>query len=253
MRPGLCSITFRNLSVEEIVDLVARGGLEVIEWGGDVHVPHGDLPAAERARQLTEDAGLAISSYGSYYKLGDPEGSDFEAVLESTLALGVSTLRIWSGSPDSANIDEDTRKARIDETREIAAQAEAHGISIGFEFHGGCLTDTPEASTAFMREIDRNNVGMYWQPALEVAVADRVAGLASMLPWLKNIHMFTWAGENGAERYPLVDGQDDWSQYLATAGADDRDGAILLEYVMNDDPEQFVADAATLRSWTEGW
>ena len=37
---GLVSITFRKLTVEKIIELVKEAGLQGIEWGGDVHVPH---------------------------------------------------------------------------------------------------------------------------------------------------------------------------------------------------------------------
>jgi hypothetical protein len=43
IQTGLVSITFRQLSPPAIIDLVRQAGLEGIEWGGDVHVPHGDL------------------------------------------------------------------------------------------------------------------------------------------------------------------------------------------------------------------
>jgi len=39
---GLVSISFRDLFPKQIVDMVAEVGLDAIEWGGDVHVPHGD-------------------------------------------------------------------------------------------------------------------------------------------------------------------------------------------------------------------
>jgi 3-dehydroshikimate dehydratase len=48
IHPGLVSVTFRKLTPVEVAGLVKKGGLKSIEWGGDIHVPHGDL--ARRAR-----------------------------------------------------------------------------------------------------------------------------------------------------------------------------------------------------------
>ena len=45
---GLVSVTFRKLEPAEIVDLVKQAGLQGIEWGGDIHVPHGDIQRAKR-------------------------------------------------------------------------------------------------------------------------------------------------------------------------------------------------------------
>ena len=53
LKTGLVSITFREKSPEEIVGLVVEAGLDGIEWGGDVHVPHGDLAKAREVRANT--------------------------------------------------------------------------------------------------------------------------------------------------------------------------------------------------------
>ena len=71
LKTGICSIIFRQLGVEEIVCLVKKAGLDAVEWGGDVHVRPGDRVAAETARKATQDAGLDVSSYGSYYRVLD--------------------------------------------------------------------------------------------------------------------------------------------------------------------------------------
>jgi len=64
--PGLVSVTFRQLTVEEIGELATECGLQAVEWGGDVHVPPGDFAAARRAL----DTGLKVAAYGSYYRAG---------------------------------------------------------------------------------------------------------------------------------------------------------------------------------------
>ena len=62
---GLLSVTFRKLTPPEIVGLVRQAGLAGIEWGGDIHVPHGNLDRAREVRQMTLDAGITIAAYGS--------------------------------------------------------------------------------------------------------------------------------------------------------------------------------------------
>ena len=51
------------------------------------------------------------------------------------------------------------------------------------------------------------------------------------------------------ERRPLEENPDAGLAYLSAAGVSERRGDILLEYVPNDDPRQFLADAATLTDW----
>src|SRR5689334_8415517 len=85
MFPGLCSVSFRNLSAAEVVALAKQAHLRGIEWGGDVHVPHGEVETAKAVRDLTLAAGLGVPSYGSYYVVSESEkqGLHFQSVLES--------------------------------------------------------------------------------------------------------------------------------------------------------------------------
>ncbi|MET0262082.1 MAG: sugar phosphate isomerase/epimerase, partial [Rariglobus sp.] len=71
--PGLVSVTFRKLSPNEVAGLVKKAGLKGIEWGGDIHVPHGDLARAREVRELTLEHGLKTAAYGSYYRAGQSE------------------------------------------------------------------------------------------------------------------------------------------------------------------------------------
>ena len=61
-------MTLRQLPVEEVVAVAASAGLAAIEWGADVHVPPGDEAAAERGPVGRASAGVAVASYGSYYR-----------------------------------------------------------------------------------------------------------------------------------------------------------------------------------------
>ena len=44
---GLVSISFRNLSVDEILAAVKQAGLSCVEWGSDVHAPCMDTEKLE--------------------------------------------------------------------------------------------------------------------------------------------------------------------------------------------------------------
>ena len=62
---GLCSVTFRKKTAEEVVNLAKKAGIGYIEWGGDVHVK--TLDDARMVKALCENADIKISSYGSYF------------------------------------------------------------------------------------------------------------------------------------------------------------------------------------------
>src|SRR5699024_4924520 len=75
VRPGLCYVTVRGLDGEAAAAHAATAGLECIEWAADAPVPPGDAATAARARELTEQAGLAVASLGSYLRF---DGDDDE-------------------------------------------------------------------------------------------------------------------------------------------------------------------------------
>src|SRR6188474_3127213 len=97
--PGLASVTFRRLSVAAVVDLAVTHKLMGIEWGGDLHVPHGDIQSARETRKRCADANIQTTAYGSYYQAGESRstGLDFETVCETAQVLGTTTIRVWAG------------------------------------------------------------------------------------------------------------------------------------------------------------
>lgn len=249
-RSGLVSITFRKLSPHQIVNLVVEAGLEAIEWGGDVHAPHGDVAAAREIAQMSADAGLAIPTYGSYYRVGHPDDVAFGDVLASAVALGAGTIRVWPGKLGSAEADVVYRAAVIEDSRRICALAGAEGIAVAYEFHGNTLTDTSASARRLLEEVHHPGLRSLWQPPKGSTVEENRAGIDAVAPWLSYIHVFSWRIEEGQTiRLPLAKYATQWKEYLARIDRLGGERFALLEFVRNDDPAQFLADAATLRGW----
>ncbi len=257
---GLCSITFRELSQRQIIDLVAETGLAGIEWGGDIHCPHGDTASAAQAGAMTRDAGLAVSSYGSYYRAGRPvEGKDappLEAVLASAVAMEAPLIRIWAGGygSDAAEADEAYRAEVADDVRRIADLAASVGVRIAFEYHAGSLTDTLESALRLLAAIDHDNVGCYWQPPLGAAKSDNLTAIEALADKLANVHVFHWLTAPGdkIDHHPLAEGQGNWMDYFAEIAAIPGDRWALLEFVRDGSEENYRRDAAMLRQLLEG-
>ncbi|MFL7793458.1 MAG: sugar phosphate isomerase/epimerase family protein [Anaerolineae bacterium] len=244
---GLVSITFRQLSPREIVDLVVKAGLEGIEWGGDIHVPHGDLLRAREVRRMTQEAGLAVAAYGSYYRVERDDPVPFDSVLATAVELGTPAVRVWAGTRGSAEADAAYRAEVIDLSRRIADMAAGAGVTVAYEFHDGTLTDTNTSARDLLEAVAHENVKSYWQPPRGSAVAYNLDGLDAVLPWLLHAHVFSW-GATG-ERLPLADGEMGWMQYLRKIASSGRDHFAMLEFVQDDAPESFLRDAITLKQW----
>ena len=248
--PGLVSITFRQRSPRELVELAARTGLRGIEWGGDVHVPHGDLARAREVAMMTTEAGLATASYGSYYVIGESEadGLSFGRVLETAAALGAPLIRVWAGKRGSAAADAAYRRRVAEEARRVAAAASAAGVRLAFEFHGGTLTDTAESAERLLADTAAAELRCYWQPPVGCAHPQCLESLRLIAPHLANLHVFHWRGSS-ADRRPLAEGLGEWTDYLRLAAAAPLSATprwALLEYVRGDDPAQLAADAGAL-------
>lgn len=252
IRPGLVSVTFRQLSPREVIDLVCQADLAAIEWGGDVHVPQGDIMQAREVRAMSENAGLQAPTYGSYYRVGHGETGPFEAVLETAVALGTPTIRVWAGRVGSNEADEAYRHRVIDDTRRIVALAAAADVNIAYEFHGNTLTDSYESAVQLLEGVERPALHSLWQPPKGSTQAENLDGIERLAPWIQHIHVFSWLMQGGETvRLPLADHASQWRAYLARLSALPGDRYALLEFVQDDNPDQFLADAATLNNWLE--
>jgi 3-dehydroshikimate dehydratase len=246
MRPGLVSVTFRLLPPEQIVQMVSRAGLAGIEWGGDVHVPHGDLARARDVARMTHAAGLEVAAYGSYYRVhrSEEEGLSFPRVLDTARELGAPCIRVWAGTVDGDAADEAHWAAVVDESLRIADLAAEAQIRIAVEFHGGTLTSTNATTQKFLERAAHLNLWSLWQPLHGAPVEENVAGIGIIGPRLQHAHVFHW-WPTPRERYPLAAGAERWAEYIRALRQTPARWA-LLEFVKGDAPEQFEQDAATL-------
>ena len=248
IRPGLCSVTFRELDAERVVELAAEAGLACVEWAGDAHVPPGDTAAAEQARSLTESAGLAVASYGSYLRFDGTDeefAAESEAVLAAARALGAPRIRVWAGRTGSAETPAAERSRIAARIREVAQAAGAHGIDLGLEFHGGTLTDEIGSTLRLLEEIGHDRVLSYWQPHQGMPEGDALQTLRQVLPRTSTIHVFSWWPRH--ERLPLTDRAALWREVFTVLAAEGSDRDALLEFVPGDDPSVLAREALSLR------
>lgn len=247
---GLVSITLRHLNVKQIIALVKETGLKGIEWGGDIHVPHGNICKARQVRDLTLDAGLKVAAYGSYYRIGksEDEGLSFGSVTETADALGAGIIRVWAGDRNSQDADEDYFKLIVDESRRIADLAADKDIKVVYEFHEGTLTNKSESCKRLLEAVDHPNMFTYWQPIHGAGVELNCQGIDLLMPWIQGFHVFHW-WPTYLTRHPLKTGKSHWIQYMKKFDQASKNIFGLLEIVKDDSVENCRADAATLKEF----
>lgn len=251
--PGLCSVTFRERRVEEVLELASAAGLECIEWGGDLHVPHGELEVAASVARLTEAAGMAVCSYGSYLFADDTAAAVVSAVLDTTEALGAPAVRVWApfGTEPGCPPGEVARVGEVLES--VCSQAQRRGLQVYLEFHGATLTATAASAKDLLDHTNAENLLCAWQPPYwnprpaELEIVD----MELLADHLAHLHVYSWLPDGTRE--PLVSQRDRWPSRLRAASAiPEVPGlrrAALLEFVAGDDPRTFAADAEQLRTW----
>jgi 3-dehydroshikimate dehydratase len=245
---GLCSVTFRQLAADAIVDLASEAGLEAVEWGADVHVPPGATTAAASLAERCAAAGIHCGSYGSY--LGVAGDDDAEPVLDTALALGAPNVRVWCPmglGPDASP----ERRAEVARSLEgIARAAHERALTVSLEFHPGTLTETAGSALALLCEVQAPNLFTYWQPDPALAPPQLHTELATVAEHVSHLHVFHWQADR--TRLPLA-GAGWWPDALdvaaRTKGRWARPRVAFLEFVRDDDPEQLARDATTLRTW----
>jgi 3-dehydroshikimate dehydratase len=247
---GLVSISFRPLPPKDLVNLTAGAGLQKIEWGGDVHVPHGEIRTAERVRQLTMDAGLRSDTYGSYYRLASraPEQPEWKAVRDTALALGCHTIRVWAGSRSSEKTSPLEKTEIFEDAERIVEDARAHSLCIALEYHGNTLTDSRASTLELLQGVP--GLRTFWQPSPQLSRQDRSEGLIEILPWIEHVHVYEWEPTpEGLLRHPLATGKEEWMSYLQTLAQSGRDHDLMLEFVPGNDPTLLAREASTMKDW----
>lgn len=247
LRPGLCSVTFRQLDVDRVIAAAVAAGLEGIEWGGDVHVPNGDRDRAREVAARCRDAGIGCPSYGSYLMAGASSPEDAVAAVDTCRALGASNLRVWTVWGVGPDADDTERRRVAEDLRVIADRAAAAGLTVSLEFHPGTLTATAESTVRLLGEVDRANLYTYWQPEPGAEPAAALAEYAAVAADCSHLHVFWWAADG--TRLPLAAGEPVWRRVLGDDSERRWFGErwAFLEFVAGDDPAVLVREAEVLR------
>ena len=241
---GVVSVSFRPNSVEEIINAAKNAKLSLIEWGSDVHAAPGDVALGEKIKMESEASGIKTPSYGSYFRVGVTPNEEFPKYLESAKALGSSVIRIWAYKSVKATEGEEWDKVVAD-AKEITKMAEPYGIRVCLECHNGSITEDYNTALAFLKAVNHELFGMYWQPNQLKSLEYNIDAAKALAPYVSCLHVFHFIDNVKA---PLSEGLSDWRKYLAIikeAKASENIPAYL-EFMPDDKIETLAREAKTL-------
>ena len=247
MKTGLVSVSFRKLSAGVIVDLAVKCGLDGIEWGGDLHVPPGDIALARAVGAATRANGLEVACYGTYYRLTDAETEIAPAVIDTAKALGAPLIRVWAGVCGSRDASDAQREEICRNARAFVRLAAQAGIDVAFEWHGGTLTDSLDSALQLLADVPGAHT--LWQPPVGMKPDECAAQIRAAAAHIRNIHVFSW---EGTHRLPLQAGAGKWRVCMEEIRKLPGERYMLLEFVAEDDVRQLECDAQTLHRWLRG-
>lgn len=239
---GLVSISFRSKSVEEIAAAAKNAGVEAIEWGGDVHVPHGDAEAAKHAAEISKKYGLECVHYGSYYKMGYDAPELFDRALKSAKILGTPIIRVWAGlgiHPDT--LPRKDYERIVNDARRICDLA--GDIIIATECHSDSITEDYKYALQFLKDVDRDNMRTFWQPNQYRGFEYDLEALDALLPYIVGVHVFNWVG-NKPDAYPLALGAEKWHRYMEKLSKNEL--GYMLEFMPDNKIETLPRETETL-------
>ncbi len=244
--PGLVSATFKTKETKEVISLARKAKLEAIEWSEKHHLPIGDLAFAKSVGEQTLSEGLRIAGYGSYYRLG--QNMDIRPSIETALALGTNSVRIWAGSKPSSLLTKEEREELTSELERSVEIAKEYNVVLKLEWHKNTLTDENKSALELLKAIDSPYLATLWQPTQALSFEERKEGIKMVLPYLSYLHVYYW-DESG--RRPLEEGIEHWKSYFSLLDKN-KEYFGLLEFVQNDSVEQFLADSNVLLDLLKG-
>ena len=225
MRIGFTSTSFRQIkSVEKIVKIASDSGADCIEWGADVHVK--DVQTAKRVKKLCDEAGIPVSSYGSYYRVGSKNADEWKSICEIAAAMGAEFVRVWLGKCDSEVTDEQTYRALVEDGREICHVAKQYNLIVCPECHDKTFNNNTDAFLKIQKDIDCDNFRTYFQSRYKRKEYD-LDRIERTLPFIECVHISY--SEQSREQFPKLNpGYID--TLLDKIIALNYDGTILVEY-----------------------
>lgn len=225
MKIGFTSTSFRQIkNTKKIVKIASESAADCIEWGGDVHVK--DTETAKQVKMLCDEAGIEISSYGSYYRVGSQKADEWKNICEIASAMGAKSIRVWLGDKDSEKTDEKTYAALVEDGKNICAVAKEYNLIICPECHDNTFNNNTDAFLRIRRDIGCDNFRTYFQSRYKRLEYD-LDRLERTLPYIESIHISY--SEQSREQFPKFnpDYIDKLLDKIVSLGFD---GNLLVEY-----------------------
>lgn len=233
MKLGVFTVCIPDLTPQQAVKELKGAGYDGVEWRV-THVPeeHREEPPsfwgnnlctleptgeeADRARALSEEAGLEIAGLGTYIAVGDLDAT--EKAMRFAKTAGASQIRVGVGSPEGAPYAE--RFATANKfLGGVEALSREYGVRALIEIHHGTICPSASLAYRLVSDFDPDCIGVIFDPGNMVheGFEDYRIGTELLGPYLAHVHIKNAAYERPeggglwkARWSPLEDGVVDF-------------------------------------------
>lgn len=240
---GVASVTFRNKTLAEVVEITRNADVEYIEWGGDIHVK--TLDDAQKAKALCDENGIKICSYGSYYRVGSCNADEWKRICIIASEMGASSIRVWLGNKDSEKTSDEEYKILFDDLKNMCAVASEYGIIVSPECHDNTFNNNTDAFLELKKELGADNFKTYFQSRYFRFDYD-IDRIDRTFDYIENVHI-SYRDLVREQRFKKKD-RAYLDKLLRKLAEKKFDGVVLIEFTKGSKEKNFYKDIKRLKN-----
>jgi len=240
MRYAAFTVSLPEFTPEEAVAALREAGYDGVEWRVTDQKPSADgkpgfwagnrctvplssfIEDAPRIRGLTEKAGLAMPSVGTYVNCEDLAA--VERAMQGTAKLGAPQLRVGVPGYDGKSAYLKIRDRAVGQYRDVAGLAKQYGLRALIEIHMGNITPSASAAASFAGHFDPRYVGIIHDAGNMVneGYEQYRLGVEVLGPYFAHVHLKSALWQAAG---PRADGTTEWRAVSAPLAK----GSVNLE------------------------
>jgi sugar phosphate isomerase/epimerase len=227
------------MTLDDFIDLAAGMDLDAVELTS-YYFPETTPDYLARLKGRCTRLGLDVSgtAVGNNFCVTDPEKRKQQLDLvkqwvEHTSRLGGKTIRIFAGTAEKGDPEDQARARCVEAIQEACDHAGKYGIYLALENHGG-ITATPEQILALVKAVKHDWFGVNMDTG-NFHTADPYADLEKIAPYAVVTQVKTEIQRPGMKKEDA-----DLKRLVEILRAVNYRGYVALEYEAAEDPKAAV-------------
>jgi sugar phosphate isomerase/epimerase len=146
------------------------------------------IELAPEVRRITEDAGLAVCSLGTYHTADQLD--EIEREMQAAQIMGCPRIRVNVPHYDRTRNYNDLYSETIEHLREVEKLARAHGVEANIETHFGNIAASASLAYRLVSQFDPQFIGVVYDPGNMVYEGYECwrMGFELLGPYLHEVH-----------------------------------------------------------------